>query len=84
MGVFGMRASVRESDPGYSKDANQCTVYLDGEDVSKICFTADEELGCVWVYQTGPDGMHLLNEFETEVLTECLHGKVEIVKKISA
>jgi len=44
-----MRVSVKKNDPGYSNYSHRFKVFLNGEEL-KYCFTADEELGMVWVH----------------------------------
>ncbi len=52
-----MRLSIREEDPGYNFEATlHCKVLLDGVDVTKQCFTADEEEGKVWWYKWDAEG----------------------------
>ena len=44
-----MRVSIYKDDPGYTKHHRNIEIYLDGEKIER-CFTADEELGKVWVH----------------------------------
>lgn len=72
-----MRLSVRKTDPGYHKNASKYRPYLNGTKV-KECFTADEDLGYIWVHKTDGNGKILLNESKTDILTEQLFGEVEL------
>jgi hypothetical protein len=63
-----MRVSINKTDPAYTQAAYGYIVLLDGE-VLNNCHTADEELGCAWVYTN-------LNDDSV-----CLNGRVEILTK---
>jgi len=73
-----MRASVRKGDPGYSAAAHKNKIFLDGGELL-LCFTADEELGKVWVIVADAEGRAILNKQRTEPLEKCLEGDVRIV-----
>ncbi len=72
-----MRISVWKDDPSYSPDAKYYRPYLDGV-LLKYCFTADEELGEAWVYQTDENGKLMLDETKKKLLTKVLKGEVEL------
>lgn len=76
-GINKMRISVKPDDPGYSPLAKDGYVFLDGRKLD-MCFTADEELGMVWVYKKKDKGLCYLDE-EGELAVECLKGHVQIV-----
>ncbi len=74
-----MRLSIREGDPGYNwKESIKCKIFVDGEDITDRCFTADEELGEAYVYKPGPDGKAYYDRLTNSIPQETLTGKVEI------
>jgi len=74
-----MRLSIRDNDPGYNMtEAMKCNVFVDEENVTDRCFTADEELGEAYVYKSGPDGKAYYDKLTGGVPEETLTGKVEI------
>lgn len=74
-----MRMSVHKGDPGYHRRAYSFQPYLDGKLVTR-CFTADEDRGLVLRYRTDSEDRYVLSDDGTCLLTECLHGSVEIRK----
>jgi len=73
-----MRLSVKKDDPGYHEKARwEHQPYLDGKKVDH-CFTADEEMGCVWCHKVGEDGKILVDRVKGEILTEKKCGRVEL------
>ena len=72
-----MRVSVREEDPGYNLAvAFNCSIIVDGVDVTLRCFTADEEKGIALCYKHDEDGKLYVDS--GMMAEEILHGKVEI------
>lgn len=69
-----MRVSIREEDPGFVEDGQKYTVFLDGEKIQN-CFTADEETGEVFVYDTDPESGELLIDFYNG--DQLIKGKVK-------
>ena len=74
-----MRVSVRENDPGYVNYKPGQRSFLNGEEVTFRCFTADEELGEVHVYKLSERGAPYYDAERDEVPWEILHGEVRIV-----
>ncbi len=75
-----MRLSVRENDPGYNwEEATKCNVFVDGENITDICFTADEELGIAYVYKLNSEGKKYYDPRIDEAAWETLRGKVKIL-----
>lgn len=74
-----MRKSVKKDDPGYDPLATHYSPFLDGGYVFN-CFTADEELGEVWIYELDEKGQYRIDE-EENLKIKCLKGKVEIKLK---
>lgn len=75
-----MRLSICKDDPGYDLEASfSCRVYLDGEDVTFRCFTADEEEGTVWLNKHNDAGESFVDQSTGRIAKETLSGKVEIV-----
>ncbi len=75
-----MRLSIHDDDPGYNWRLihRRPKAYLDGQSVDGVV-TADEETGMILRHKLDRDGNVQLNREKTEVLTERLYGKVEIV-----
>ncbi|KKL12373.1 hypothetical protein LCGC14_2536410 [marine sediment metagenome] len=75
-----MRLSVRKDDPGfdYAKACN-CKIVVDGDDVTSICYTADEEKGMAWCLALNSDGENYVDEATGETAEVILQGKVEII-----
>lgn len=73
-----MRKSVIKDDIGYDPKVNKYSVLLNGERLDH-CFTADDEEGKAWVYQTDENDDYLLNETKTAILKKVVTGNVEIV-----
>lgn len=72
-----MRVSIRQDDPGYnSAVAFNCSILVDGVDVTLRCFTADEEKGIAICYKHNEDGEPYIDL--GRMAEETLHGKVEI------
>jgi len=65
---------------GWSRYAVQ-NVLLDGEDVTKDCFEADDEEGYVLLYLEDEDGRRLRRPNGSGVAQERRAGRVEIVWK---
>jgi len=74
-----MRVSVRKSDPGYPNYRPGQRSFLNGEEVTFRCFTADEELGEVHVYKLSERGLPYYDADKDEVPWEVLRGEVRIV-----
>ena len=77
-----MRLSVRTGDKGFNPIAHQCSVRIDGE-LNMRVVTADEELGYALAYKEDEDGNLTVDPDTHEVVTEELHGKVEILIPVS-
>lgn len=73
-----MRMSVRENDKGYKNLNFNCDVYLDGV-VVENCFTADEEAGVVYCYETYDNGEFKISGSGEGINEIELKGKVEII-----
>ena len=76
-----MRMSARESDPGYENLNFNCYIYLDGV-IIENCFTADEEMGVVYCYQTDGSGGFKITESgeDIEDIEDIeLRGEVKII-----
>ena len=73
-----MRKSVRKNDPGYDLEAPKCKVFIDGKELYH-CFTADEEEGKAWVYETDKFGHIIIDNYGEEPREKCLRGVVRIV-----
>lgn len=73
-----MRLSVIKTDPGYNVASQMCRVYLDGEDVSCLCFTADEELGEAHCYVEDKDGKLQLTDDQRTIAKTIRRGVVRI------
>jgi hypothetical protein len=54
-------------------------VFLDGKNISNICFAADDELGIAKCYKTNEDGSHVIEN--NDVVRIVLTGKVEFKEK---
>ena len=76
-----MRLSIRMDDPSYNKYlAFNCTVLVDGVDVTGKCHTADEEKGVAWCYKHNEEGKPYVDPCNPgKVAEEELTGKVEII-----
>lgn len=73
-----MRMSVKKNDSGYHKRAHSFKVLLDGKYLQD-CFTADEDKGYVLINKRDKNGQLLLNKDKTELITEKIFGKIEIM-----
>ncbi len=74
-----MRLSGDKRDPGY--DPLLCinaSILFDGEMVSDVV-TADEELGFIIKNKRDVNGSFVINRERTEIETEALAGKVQIL-----
>jgi hypothetical protein len=67
---------VRAVDP-IARQVN--SVYVDGVDVTKRCFEADDEAGYVCLYKVDERGIPLRDIEREELATETIHGRVIIV-----
>lgn len=76
-----MRVSVDKADPGYRVDAYQFQAFLDGQEISTRCVTADEDVGEVVVFVLDEQGNLQVNEQRDAVVKETLRGKVEIRRR---
>lgn len=74
-----MRVSVKQDDPGYVNYKPGQRSFLDGEEVTFRCFTADEERGEVHVYKLNERGKPYYDADKDEVPWEILRGEVRIV-----
>ena len=73
-----MRLSVDPKDPGYSADAINAGVRIDGVEQSRV-ITADEEKGEAIRFVANPEGGVMIDPADsTRFLTETIRGKVEI------
>ena len=63
-----------------NKEAGQFTVMLNGADVSKDCYRADDEAGIVWCYSRDPEGEIFLDPLTGTAATSCLKGRVRLGK----
>lgn len=77
-----MRISVRRDDPGYHPMAinGGFQILLDGEDVTNICHTADEEEGRVYGYALNKDGDKYIDPDTGFAAEHVMLGEVEVVK----
>ena len=73
-----MRSSIRENDRGYTTDAWNHKVYVDGVEMDK-CFTADEEEGIAYCYAVDEYGKLILAEDGESVKEVQVMGVVKIV-----
>ena len=74
-----MRLSVRKEDAGYDPDTcMHAKVFVDGEEVSSRCFTADEEEGKAWCYKLNDEGEKFVRD-GIKIAEEVLTGEVKIV-----
>ena len=74
-----MRVSVRENDAGYVNYRLGQRSFLNGEEVTFKCFTADEERGEVHVFKLNERGVPYYDPREDEIPWEILRGEVRIV-----
>ena len=75
-----MRISVRKDDPGFHPKAMQCTIFVDGVDVTNRCYTADEEQGKAWCFKHNKENRPFLDpDTPNKVAAEVLTGKVVII-----
>ncbi len=74
-----MRVSVKQDDPGYANYKPGQRSFLNGEEVTFRCFTADEEVGEVHVYKLSERGLPYDDADKDEVHWEVLRGEVRIV-----
>lgn len=77
-----MRLSIIENDKGYNATAYLSKVLLNGIELNN-CITADEDEGYCLVYKTDDNGKTIPNVANNKLLTEVLHGHVEIVNNQS-
>lgn len=72
-----MRISCKSGDPGYDPMAvGHYRILLDGIDITKCCYIADEELGKVWCYSLSAKGE--VKRLEGKLVTEMLFGNVKV------
>ncbi len=72
-----MRISCKSSDAGYdAMAAGHYKIFLNDEDITKSCYTADEELGKVWCYLLNSDGKYRVED--DRPVTQVLFGVVKI------
>ena len=71
------RLSIHKSDPGYSPQAYQAKVYVDGKELQH-CFTADEELGVAFCYKKDEYGEFILTASREELVEFECEGDVVI------
>lgn len=78
-----MRVSVRHDDPGYHPMAKNggFQILLDGEDVTDLCHTADEEEGRVYGYRLNSEGLKYVDPDTGFAAEHVMLGEVEIVKR---
>ena len=78
-----MRLSVIEGDPGYDpyqklgNRRERVRIFIDGVEQQHV-LTADSELGFIDAYETGEDGLVLINLEKSEFYEKRLFGNVEI------
>ena len=75
-----MRISVRESDPGYNLQVcRNCSILVDGIDVTGRCHTADEEKGIAMCFKEDMFGHKYVDPDDPDkAAEEVLTGKVVI------
>lgn len=71
-----MRVSVDSDDAGYTSPVLGIEIRFNGEAIKHV-ITADEEDGYVLRCQH-QGGEFVLNDAKTDILTEELHGRVEV------
>lgn len=59
-------------------------VLLDGQDVSRHCFEADDQLGFVGLYKQNKNGQHFIDSWNREIAREFRHGRVQFVEVTQA
>ncbi len=76
-----MRVSVKENDPGFDPRTLQggFKILLDGEDVTKLCHTADEEEGRVYGYCVDDEGLKYVDPTTDLPAERVLYGSVRII-----
>ncbi len=73
-----MRVSLKKNDPGYRNYRPGQRSFLNGEEVTFRCFTADEERGEVHVYKLNVRGVPYYDPEKDEIPWEVLKGDVKI------
>lgn len=76
-----MRISTNSDDAGYTRTIAGVVIRCDGRALSHV-ITADDETGYILRLQH-QDGQFVLNDDKTDILTEELHGKVEIIMPLA-
>lgn len=75
-----MRLSIREDDPGFDMEKScHCKIFVDGDDVTSICYTADEEEGAAWCYALNDEGKKYFVKDTGMAAEVVLRGNVEII-----
>ena len=80
-----MRVSIEREDPGYAEFAkHKCfRVFVDGEEISAFCITADEEKGEAHCFAVNEAGEKYTDP-NTGVAARCvLYGQVQIMPVIN-
>lgn len=76
-----MRISANSDDAGYTRTMPGVVILCNGKALSHV-ITADDETGYILRLQH-QDGQFVLNDDKTDVLTEELHGRVEIIMPLA-
>ena len=76
-----MRVSVRKEDPGYVEDTvGNCTIFVNGIDVTNRCHTADEEEGKAWCFKHNEENKKIIDpDNDDKIAEEVLTGEVVIM-----
>ena len=77
-----MRVSVDSDDPGYVNFTGygRTTITVDGVDVTKRCYTADEGLGVAYCFDLNDKGDIFMDPFTDDVARTEVHGLVKITR----
>ncbi len=80
-----MRVSVRASDPGFDPRTLKggFKILLDGNDVTMLCHTADEEEGRVYGYCVDDEGLKYVDPITDRPAERVLYGNVEIISMMN-
>ena len=79
LGHIDMRISVHRDDPGYFRDTSKTIILVNGLDVAKRCYTADEEEGKAYCFKHDEKGkVYIDPDNPNQAAQEILEGKVEI------
>lgn len=74
-----MRLSVDKDDPGYG-ETSRVKILVNGVDVTKRCYTADEEEGKAYCFKHNAEGhVYVEPNNPPQAAQEILEGKVEII-----